>query len=132
MARNFFIVLLLAALAVAAVSTTATAGDPTGAGIDGKAIYDALYAGKSAQEAVGMLAVAVNFIWVFLAATLVFFMQAGFALVEAGFCRAKHATHVIMTNFTVFAVAALAYWAIGFALMFGGASGIASLGRVAP
>jgi len=132
MARKVFIVLLLAALAVGAVATTAWAGDPTGAGINGKATYDALYAGKSAKEAIGLLAVAVNFIWVFLAAALVFLMQAGFAMVETGFCRSKNAAHVIMTNFTVFAIAALAYWAIGFALMFGGASGIASLGGVAP
>ncbi len=50
---------------------------------------------------------------------LIFFMQAGFMLVETGFCRSKHAAHVAMTNFVIFAVGALAYWAAGFALQFG-------------
>ena len=50
---------------------------------------------------------------------LIFFMQAGFMLVETGFCRSKNAAHVAMTNFVIFAVGALAYWAVGFALQFG-------------
>lgn len=114
------------------LGTIAYAGDPSGAATGGKEAYDALYAGKSLKEAIGHTAVAINFVWVFLAAVLVFFMQAGFALVETGFCRAKNAAHVIMTNLVIFAIGALAYWAIGFGLMFGGASGIGSLGGVAP
>ena len=113
-------------------ATTAYAGDPSGAATGGKEAYDALYAGKTVKGAIGHNAVAINFIWVFLAAVLVFFMQAGFALVETGFCRARNANHVIMTNLVIFAIGALAYWAIGFGLMFGGASGISSLGGVAP
>lgn len=124
---------LLALFALlAAGAALAAGGDPTGAVTGGKASYDAIYAGKSLKEAVGHNAVAINFMWVFLAAALVFFMQAGFAMVETGFCRAKHASHVIMTNFVIFIVGALAYWAVGFGLMFGGASGIASLGGTAP
>jgi Amt family ammonium transporter len=46
-------------------------------------------------------------------------MQPGFALLESGFCRAKNAVNVIMKNFTDCAIASLAYWAIGFGLMFG-------------
>ena len=43
-------------------------------------------------------------------------MQAGFAIVETGFCRSKNAVHVIMTNFVIFAIGMIAYWAVGFAL----------------
>ena len=47
-------------------------------------------------------AVAVNLLWIVIGAVLVIFMQAGFALVETGFCRAKHAAHVVSTNFAIF------------------------------
>jgi len=53
------------------------------------------------------------------AAALVFFMQAGFALVEAGFTRAKNAVNIMMKNLMDFSVGSLAFWAIGFGLMFG-------------
>lgn len=62
---------------------------------------------------------AADTIWVLLAAFLVFFMQAGFAMVEAGFTRAKNAGNIIMKNLMDFSVGSLAYWAIGFSLMFG-------------
>ena len=45
---------------------------------------------------------ALNNLWIILGAVLVIFMQAGFALVETGFCRAKHAAHVVSTNFAIF------------------------------
>jgi Amt family ammonium transporter len=60
-----------------------------------------------------------NFIWTLLAAFLVFFMQAGFAMVETGFTRAKNAVNIMMKNLMDFALGSLAYWAIGFGLMFG-------------
>ncbi len=63
---------------------------------------------------------AVNFTWTLVAAFLVFFMQAGFALVEAGFTRAKNTVNILTKNMMDFAIAALAFWAFGFALMFGG------------
>ena len=63
---------------------------------------------------------AVNFVWVLFCGYLVMFMQAGFAMVETGFARAKHALHVMMTNFMVYGLGMLAYWATGFALQFGG------------
>jgi ammonium transporter, Amt family len=62
--------------------------------------------------------VAVNLLWVVIGAVLVIFMQAGFALVETGFCRAKHAAHVVSTNFAVFGVGFLAFFLVGFPLMF--------------
>ena len=61
----------------------------------------------------------VDTLWVLVAAFLVFFMNAGFALVETGFCRAKNAVNILSKNFIVFAIASLSFWASGFALMFG-------------
>ncbi|MDD2955412.1 MAG: ammonium transporter [Oscillospiraceae bacterium] len=62
---------------------------------------------------------AVDTIWVLLGATLVFFMQAGFAMVETGFTRAKNAGNIIMKNLMDFALGTLVFWAVGFGLMFG-------------
>ncbi len=64
-------------------------------------------------------AVAIDTIWLLLAAVLVFFMQAGFAMVETGFTRAKNAVNIGMKNLMDFSVGTLAFWAVGFALMFG-------------
>ncbi|MDD4956375.1 MAG: ammonium transporter [Candidatus Omnitrophica bacterium] len=64
-------------------------------------------------------AVAINTVWTLLAAFLVFFMQAGFAMVETGFTRAKNACNIMMKNLMDFAVGSLAYWAVGFGIMFG-------------
>ncbi len=61
-----------------------------------------------------------NLLWVVIGAALVIFMQAGFALVETGFCRAKHAAHVVSTNFAIFGLGFVAFFLIGFPLMFGG------------
>ena len=66
------------------------------------------------------LGIATNILWVTIGAALVIFMQAGFALVETGFCRAKHAAHVVSTNFAVFGLGFVAFFIIGYALMFGG------------
>lgn len=60
-----------------------------------------------------------NFVWTLIAAFLVFFMQAGFAMVETGFTRAKNAVNILMKNLLDFSSGSLAYWAIGFGIMFG-------------
>ena len=60
-----------------------------------------------------------NFVWTLIAAFLVFFMQAGFAMVESGLTRAKNAVNIMMKNLMDFSVGSLAYWIIGFGLMFG-------------
>jgi Amt family ammonium transporter len=70
-------------------------------------------------DTVGQGHVAVNIMWMLLTGFLVMFMQAGFAMVEAGFCRAKHAAHVIMTNFMIYPIGMLGFWIAGFAIMFG-------------
>ncbi|MGD2051834.1 MAG: ammonium transporter [Acidimicrobiia bacterium] len=66
---------------------------------------------------------AVNYTWTLVAAFLVFLMQAGFALLEAGSTRARNAGSVFMKNMMDFAMCGLAFWAFGFALMFGGSGG---------
>jgi Amt family ammonium transporter len=68
------------------------------------------------------LAVSTNLLWVVLGAVLVIFMQAGFALVETGFCRAKHAAHVVSTNFAIFGLGFVAFFLVGFPFAFGGFS----------
>ena len=60
-----------------------------------------------------------NTVWMLLAAMLVFFMQPGFALVEAGFTRVKNTANILMKNFVDFMFGSLLYWFIGFGLMFG-------------
>ena len=60
-----------------------------------------------------------NYVWTIIAACLVFFMQAGFALVETGFTRAKNAVNIIMKNVMDVSAGALAFFALGFGLMFG-------------
>ncbi|MCA1823092.1 MAG: ammonium transporter [Mycobacteriales bacterium] len=66
--------------------------------------------------------ISLNLLWIVLGAVLVIFMQAGFALVETGFCRAKHAAHVVSTNFMIFGLGFVAFMAVGFSFMFGGFS----------
>lgn len=67
----------------------------------------------------------VDALWTLVAAILVFWMQAGFALVEAGFTRAKNTVNIFMKNLMDFSLGSLVYWAIGFGLMFGvSASGL--------
>jgi len=68
------------------------------------------------------LKIAIDTVWVLIAAFLVFFMQAGFAMVETGFTRAKNAGNIIMKNTMDFAVGSIMYWAVGFGLMFGASS----------
>jgi len=63
-----------------------------------------------------------NYVWTLVAAFLVFFMQAGFAMVEAGFTRAKNACNILMKNFMDFGMGAIAFFFIGFGIMFGASS----------
>ena len=62
----------------------------------------------------------VNTCWTLVAAFLVYFMQAGFALCEAGFTRAKNTGNILMKNMMDFCIGTPCYWVIGFGLMFGG------------
>ena len=64
-------------------------------------------------------ATAIDTVWILLSAFLVFFMQAGFAMVEGGFTRAKNVGNIMMKNLMDFSFGSIAYWAFGFAIMFG-------------
>jgi len=64
-------------------------------------------------------ATAINTVWTLVAAFLVFFMQAGFAMVETGLTRAKNSCNILMKNLMDFCVGSIAYWAVGFGIMFG-------------
>jgi Amt family ammonium transporter len=77
---------------------------------------------QEATEAVTALGQQTNLLWIVIGAVLVIFMQAGFALVETGFCRAKHAAHVVSTNFAIFGLGFVAFFLVGYGLMFGGYS----------
>ncbi|MDR1931866.1 MAG: ammonium transporter [Spirochaetales bacterium] len=62
---------------------------------------------------------ALDMVWLFLGASLVFIMQAGFAMVETGLTRAKNATNIVMKNLMDFCFGAIVYWAIGWGFMYG-------------
>ena len=72
--------------------------------------------------------IAINIVWTLITGFLVMFMQAGFALVETGFTRKKNVAHTMMLNFLIYALGITGFWICGFAIMFGGALGVASLG----
>ena len=72
---------------------------------------------------IASLVSAVDTVWVLFATALVFLMQAGFAMVEAGFTRAKNAGNIIMKNIMDFSIGAVVYWIIGYSLMFGESNG---------
>ena len=80
---------------------------------------------------VGQNKIAANFIWTLVTGFLVMFMQAGFAMVEAGLCRVKNANHTYMMNFFVYTCGLFAYWILGFAIQMGGAAGNSNLGGLA-
>ncbi len=123
---------VLAIVALVLTAGLAWAGDPTGAETGTSMDITAVSAGSPSVEEVaqdlGHLKVGTNMFFVIIGVALIFFMQAGFMLVETGFCRSKNAAHVAMTNFVIFAVGALAYWAFGFGLQFGGFGAIGALG----
>ncbi len=149
MLKNIFLSMTLA-LAVFAGSVTcfadnAPTSDPSGASIGTAADVIGATAGAPTAEdmekhkdseplavqladVVGHNRIAINHVWLLFCGFLVMFMQAGFALAETGFTRAKNAGHTIAMNFLVYGLGMLGYWACGFALQMGGAGPIAVLG----
>jgi len=91
----------------------AMAGDPNGS--------------STYTDDVAGLKIATNFAWTLVGAFLVFFMQAGFALLGAGALRVKNTVNYFAKSYMDFSIGALAYWAVGFALMFGGSKLFAGL-----
>jgi Amt family ammonium transporter len=90
-----------------------------GRGIPLLALITLLGVSSPAHAESGILDNPIDAIWVAIAAALVFFMQAGFSLLEGGFARAKNSTNVIMKNFADVCFGVLAFWTVGFGLMFG-------------
>jgi len=119
--------LLLAVLSTASVLRPAMAGaqEPPGGGAVLQSPASVESAAPSAAalaevtETIAGVKVALDTLWVMVAAFLVFFMNLGFALVESGFCRAKNCVNILFKNFVVFAVASLAFLFLGFGVMFG-------------
>jgi len=81
---------------------------------------------------VGQNRIAINFVWTLITGFLVMFMQAGFAIVETGLCRAKNANHTMMMNFMVYGFGLFAFWVCGFALQMGGCAPAGTLGGANP
>ena len=79
---------------------------------------------EAIDSKVGEVQQNLNIVWTILSAALVFWMGAGFAMVEGGFTRAKNAGNIMAKNLMTISVAAIAYWAAGFAFMFGISSGL--------
>jgi Amt family ammonium transporter len=105
--------LIIAAILLLQLATMALAGDPSGS--------------NTFTEDTAGLKIATNFAWTLVAAFLVFFMQAGFALLGAGALRVKNTVNYFTKSYMDFSIGALAYWAVGFALMFGGSKLYAGL-----
>ena len=123
---------LLAIVLCAVVLPAAYAGDPTGDKTGTAADLTAKVAGHPSLDEMaaelGHAKIAINFVWVLLAACLVMFMQAGFAMLETGFVRSKNAVHTMMMNLIIYAIGIPVFALLGFGLMFGGAGPVASLG----
>jgi Amt family ammonium transporter len=112
-------------------------GDPDGAltgTVSDIAVADAKKGMSISDVAnqIGQNKIAINFTWTLITGFLVMFMQAGFAIVETGLCRAKNANHTMMMNFMVYGVGMLAYWLIGFTIQMGGVGGVGNLGGAPP
>lgn len=110
----------------------APVGDPSGTNVSSISDISAATPGKpTLDEVAAQVAkdkLGINYVWVLLTGMLIFFFQAGFALVETGFVRAKNAMHTMAMNFMVFLIGAVGYFTVGFALQFGGVGSWASLG----
>lgn len=110
----------------------AKGGDPSGINYGTVKDITSSVAGKPTQtEVLKQIAkdkIGINFVWVMLTAFLIFFFQAGFALVETGFTQAKNAMHTMAMNLMVFLVGTVGFFLTGFAFMMGGAGSFASLG----
>ena len=146
MKRNVILLLVVAFMMFGLVMVTCAA-EPDPAGIKTGGAADVVGASANAPTAddlkklatneplavkladvVGHNRMAINFMWVLICGFLVMFMQAGFALAETGFTRAKNASHTMAMNMMVYGIGMLGYWICGFALQMGGVGAVATLG----
>ncbi|MFU2209213.1 ammonium transporter [Solidesulfovibrio sp. C21] len=115
-----------ASVGTAADVVGATAGAPTKEDMATLSQNEPLAA--KLADVVGHNRISINVVWTLVCGFLVMFMQAGFALAETGFTRAKNAGHTMAMNMMVYGIGMLGYWICGFALQMGGVGGVASLG----
>jgi Amt family ammonium transporter len=125
-----------AAGVVASLPAAAPRGaDATGVNTGGASDVAAAVPGRISMldlaNQAGKNKIGLNMIWTLLTGFLVMFMSAGFALVETGFTRAKNACHTIGMNLLIYPVAVIAFYFVGFGLMFGGLGPIGTLGGYA-
>ncbi|HTN81980.1 MAG TPA: ammonium transporter [Acidimicrobiales bacterium] len=137
-------VLTFVALIVVGAMFSGKGGDTTGAhtgttadviasqGLTGDTVPPSQVGINAVANEAGHLHVAVNFSWLLMTGYLVLFMQVGFAFLVTGLTRAKNAAHMMMMNVAAFAIALVAYYAVGFAFHFGGVGAIANLGGTSP
>ena len=104
----------------------ATAGAPTADELAAMTKSEPLAA--KLGDVIGHNRVAINMVWLLVCGFLVMFMQAGFAMAEGGFTRAKNAGHTMAMNFMIYGIGILGYWMCGFAIQMGGCGGIPTLG----
>jgi Amt family ammonium transporter len=134
--RGRLVLFLLVAIAIIHFGSKTYAQDSTAVAVAEEAVVEApavtaaeLVATIQAASDIG---VSLDTVWMLLAAMLVFFMQPGFALVEAGFTRTKNTANILMKNFLDFMTGSLLFFFIGFGVMFGldgaGFMGIPNLG----
>jgi len=126
------VVVIAVALATGAAGAGTPVADPSGSSTGSAIDVPAKVPGQPTLEelaaAVGHNRIAINLMWTLLAGALVMFMQAGFAMVETGFTRAKNASHTMLMNFLIYCIGMLGYWMVGFGLQMGGVGGAATLG----
>ncbi|MBC8044080.1 MAG: ammonium transporter, partial [Rhizobacter sp.] len=123
---------ILMLIALVAAPDFCQAGDATGSATGTVKDVPAAKIGEptltEVAEAAGHTRIALNILWTLVAGFLVMLMQAGFAMVETGFTRAKNVAHTMTMNFLVYAIGMTGFWICGFAFMFGGVGAIAALG----
>jgi ammonium transporter, Amt family len=86
---------------------------------------------KATADLAAQNSLAINIIWMLMAGFLVMFMQAGFAMVETGFTRAKNVSHTMAMNLMIYGIGMLGYWICGFAFHMGGIGSLPALGSIA-
>ena len=122
--RKLLIYLFLTAWCFSAVDPAFAAEEAIPAVAE--AVTEAAAAAQPAPDpaAYADMRVAIDTLWVLLCGFLVFFMNAGFGMLESGLCRAKNTVNILAKNFIVFAVATISYWMIGWGMMFGDGNSI--------
>lgn len=123
-----FLITVISFVPINSYAQTDPAGTKTGTAKDVSATKPGEPTLTEISDAVGHNKIATNIMWTLLTGFLVMFMQAGFAMVETGFTRAKNVAHTMGMNFLVYALGVIGFYICGFAIMFGGVGAVAALG----